>query len=106
MAAVFNNALTSGVGTAEATLYTAAGKAILVGCNLANVTKATLPVTVRVKRGSNYTSIITNKRVENGENFEVMRGNKLVLVAGDSVVATAGDDSAFDIILSLLEGVA
>lgn len=106
MPAVFNNALASGVGTSESIIYTATVKAILVGCNLSNITKATLPVTVRIKRGGAYTSIISNKRVENGESFEVMKGNKLVILPGDAIVATAGDEFAYDIALSLLEGVA
>jgi hypothetical protein len=35
-----------------------------------------------------------------------MRGNKLVLVAGDAIIATSGLDDSFDVIASILVGVA
>ena len=106
MAAVFTNALASGIGTVETTVYTATVKAILVGCNAANVAEATLPITVAVKRGVSRTHIVKDKRVIAGDSHEVMKGNKIVLLPGDSVVSFAGDSSAFDVVLSLLEGVA
>ena len=35
-----------------------------------------------------------------------MKGNKLVLVAGDALMASSADDNAFDVIASILTGVA
>lgn len=106
MAAVFTNATAAGVGITEVTIYTAAAKAILVGCNAANTVDTTLPFTLSLKRGASITHIAKSKRVAAGDSYEVMKGNKIVILPGDSIVATAGEDASFDVILSLLEGVA
>lgn len=104
----FINAPVKDVGTAERTIHTvpANTKAILIGCNLANKTGGILPVSIWVRSQAGDFSIVKNKRVGNGENEEIMRGNKMVLVAGDSLMASAGDDNAFDVIASVLTGVA
>lgn len=108
MATSFINATVSGVGTAEAVVYTApAGvKAILIGCNLANRTGGTLPISLILRKSGGDIYIVKNKRVANGENEEVMRGNKMVVASGDQIVAVSNDDNAFDVVASILTGVA
>ena len=107
MAASFINATASGVGTAEAVLYTvpAGTKAILIGCNLANRTGGTLPVDLLLRKVSGDVYIVKAKRVGNGENEEVMKGNKLVMQGGDSLVTSSGLDGGFDVVASILTGV-
>lgn len=106
MAATFNNALVNGVGTVQSVLYTSETlKTILVGCCVTNITRATLPVTVAIRRGDALTRIANNIRVPNGESFEAVKGNKIVLLPGDELIAYSADDNAFDIVVSLLEGV-
>lgn len=108
MATSFINATAANVGTAEAVVYTAPAqvKAILIGCNLANKTGGTLPVSLLLRKQAGDTYIVRNKRVGNGDNEEVMRGNKMVLAAGDQLVAVSEADNAFDVIASILTGVA
>lgn len=107
MATSFINAVSRNVGTTEAVVYSvpAGSKAILIGCNLANKTGGILPVSLMLRKASGDAFIVKDLRVGNGENVEVMRGNKLVLAAGDAIVAHTVLDDAFDVIASILAGV-
>lgn len=107
MATSFINAVARNVGTAETVVYTvpATTKSILIGCNLANKTGGILPVSLVLRKAAGDAFIVKDQRVGNGENIEVMRGNKLVLAAGDTLVATTVLDDAFDVIASILAGV-
>lgn len=104
----FINSPIANVGTAERVIFTAGSgvKAILIGCNLANKTGGILPISVWVRRSGNDVFIVKDKRVGNGENEEIMRGNKMVLVAGDVLMTSSVTDDAFDVIASILTGVA
>jgi hypothetical protein len=108
MATAFTNAIANNVGTADSVVYLApAGtKAILIGCNVANKTGGTLPVSLILRKSSGDTYVVKNKRVDNGANEEIMRGNKLVLLPGDAIVAVSGLDNGFDVVASILTGVA
>jgi len=107
MATSFINAVARNVGTAEAVVYTvpAGSKAILIGCNLANKTGGILPVSLILRKAGGDTFIVKDLRIGNGENVEVMRGNKLVLAAGDAIIAQSVLADAFDVIASILAGV-
>lgn len=104
----FINSPVANVGTAERVIYTAGAgvKAILIGCNLANKTGGILPISVWVRRSGSDFFIVKDKRVGNGENEEIMRGNKMVLVAGDALMTSSVADNAFDVVASILTGVA
>lgn len=104
----FKNAPYSDVGIEDAVIYTVpnGAKSILIGCNIANKTSGTLPISVFVRRTSGDYFVVKNKRVGNGENEEIMRGNKFVLAAGDVIVANTVVANGFDVIASVLEGVA
>lgn len=108
MATSFINATARDVGTTEVVLYTtpAGVKAILIGCNMANKTGATLPISLVLRKSTGDLFVVKNKRVLNGDNEEVMRGNKLVLASGDQLVVVSNDDNAFDVVASILTGVA
>ena len=105
--AKFNSSLTSNIGIIETTLYTcpANNKAILVGCNAANITGATLPISIIMHRSNTSSYIVKNKRVDAATNEELQKGNKLVLLSGDTLSAISGDDNGFDVIISVLEGI-
>lgn len=108
MAASFINATAMGVGTTESVLYTvpSGNKAILIGCNLANKTGGILPVDLILRKTGGDLYVVKGMRVGNGENQEVMKGNKLVMQSGDALVTKSGLDGGFDVIASILTGVA
>ena len=107
MANVFNNAVANDIGTAESVIYTApAGiKAILIGCNLSNISPGILPVSLMLRKTTGDTYIVRDKRIKNGESEELMKGNKLIILPGESLVAITVEDNAFDAIASVLVGV-
>lgn len=107
MAAQFENAIASGVGATDTVVYTCPidKKSVLIGCNVANITGAILPVSLILRQDSADTYIIKNLRVGNGENVELMKGNKLVIQAGGQLVAISAANDAFDVIASILVGV-
>jgi hypothetical protein len=107
MATSFINAVARQVGTQAVVVYTvpAQTKAILIGCNLANITGGIVPVNLVLRKASGDSFIVKAMRVGNGENAEVMRGNKLVMQAGDALVATSALDGSLDVIASILTGV-
>lgn len=108
MATSFINATATNVGTADSVVYTVptGNKAILIGCNVANKTGGILPISLILRKTGGDVYVSRNKRIGNGENDELMKGNKMVLMAGDAIVATSGLDDSFDVIASILIGVA
>ena len=107
MATSFVNATVIDVGTSGSTVFTStSGKAILIGCNVANKTGGIVPISLSIHKQSGEIYIVKDFRVGNGENAELMKGNKLVLQSGDSLVAKAALDASFDVIASILTGVA
>ena len=106
MATSFVNATSSDIGVAETTIYTvgASEKALLIGCNAANVFGTIVTFSLILRRSSGDTYIAKDRRVMNGENIEVIKG-RIVMVSGDQLIATAGIDAAYDVIASLLTGV-
>lgn len=106
MATSFINATANDVGETEVSIYTvpANDKALLIGCNAANIFGSIVPFNLILRRTAGDTYIAKDLRVNNGENVEVMKG-RIVMVAGDELVATAGIDNAFDVVASLLTGV-
>jgi hypothetical protein len=106
MTTSFQNAVARNVGESEVVMYTVAvgQKAVLMGCNASNIFGSIVPFSLILRRTAGDTFITKDQRINNGENKEVLQG-KVVLVAGDSLVAKAGIDASFDVIASLLAGV-
>jgi hypothetical protein len=94
------------VGTQEVELYSndSALSAVITSCNVANLQASNLPVTIGLRRGTALSRIVPNRMIPGEENIDVSAG-KTVVMAGDKVVAFGNTDDAFDIILSILEGV-
>lgn len=106
MATSFLNATATNIGTSEVTIYTVAAdsKALLIGCNAANVFGSVAPLSLVLRRGGVDTFIARQLRIASGENAEVIKG-RIVLVAGDQLVAFSTLIDAFDVVASLLTGV-
>jgi hypothetical protein len=105
MATSFTNAIANAVGTTEQIVFTATDKSIVVGCSITNLLSTTVPITIKVRRGSTDTYVHKDKRVESGEPFELMKGNKLVLQASDKLIVSSKVDSSLDVVFSILQGV-
>jgi len=105
MATAFVNAISRAVGIQEVISFTAPEKSIIIGCSLTNLTSSTVPVTLVLRRGTEDTYVQRNKRIEAGEPFELMRGNKLVLETGDKLVVSAAIEASIDAVFSILQGV-
>lgn len=105
MATSFTNAIANAVGTTEQIVFTAADKSIVVGCSVTNILSTTVPVTIKLRRGSQDTYVQRDRRIESGEPFELMKGNKLVLASGDKLIVSSKVDSSVDVVFSILQGV-
>lgn len=105
MATTFTNAIANAVGLTETVVYTATEKAIVIGCSVNNLLSTTVPFTIKTRRNGVDTFVHKDKRVEAGEPFELMKGNKLVLLAGDSLVVSAKVAQSLDVVFSILQGV-
>ena len=105
MATTFTNATARAIGTDETIVHTATDKSIVIGCSVTNLLSTTVPITIKVRNGSTDTYWAKNKRIEAGAPDELMKGNKLVLQAGEKLVVSALVDSSVDVVLSILQGV-
>lgn len=105
MATTFTNAISRAVGTTETIVFTATDKSIVIGCSITNLLSTTVPFTIKVRRGSQDTYIHKDKRIESGEPFELMKGNKLVLATSDKLIVSSKVDSSLDVVFSILQGV-
>jgi hypothetical protein len=105
MATTFTNAISRAVGTTETIVFTATDKSIVIGCSITNLLSTTVPFTIKVRRGSDDTYIHKDKRIESGEPFELMKGNKLVLATSDKLIVSSKVDSSLDVVFSILQGV-
>lgn len=103
--ATFRSATTRNLGLTPTTVFTATSGTVVIGLSLSNVFQSELPVDVWHHRGSDDTYILNQTRIGPGETLEVMKGNKIVLQTGDTLVASTAMADGFDIIVSVLEGV-
>ena len=118
MAAQFINA-SAQVGSVKVPVYAVPAngeKAIVIGLNIASIYGSTLPISVLVTTPEGDRHICRNKRIRNGEQVELMQGNKLVLLPGHMLSAmveadytvdpnSPGSPPAFDMLASILKGV-
>jgi len=100
MANTFKNYVSTSVGTTPATVYTvpAATTAVVIGCNIANTTNASVYVDVQL--GSTY--IIKGAPIPAGSALSVLDG-KIILEATETIVVTSDTLTSADVILSVLE---
>lgn len=103
----FTSTTTRDVGGTPVILYTAGSKGVVIGINVTNIYGSALPVSIIHRRSGTDTFFVQNKYVEPAETAALIAGNKLVVEAGDQLLANTytGITNAFDVIISALEGV-
>jgi len=103
--ASFKSTPTRNLGTSATTIHTAISGTVVIGLNAANIYTSELPIDVWHRRSATDTYILKQRRVGPGATEELMRGNKIVLQAGDTLVASTAVANGFDILVSVLEEV-
>lgn len=106
MSSNFINVTSKNVGTSNVEVYLATSKAILIGCNISNVTGSIVPVDIILRKNNEDIYIKKQLRVSNGSSEEIMKGNKIVVDVNDSIIVKGYVENSLDVILSLLTGVA
>jgi hypothetical protein len=105
--AVFKSYGTAAVGSTPVDLYAPTSKAIVIGLTVSNVFGYGSSVAVSLDKATGGSFVVVpSKRVDPHVYMDLMAGNKLVLESGDTLTAVAADDAAFDLVVSVLEGVA
>jgi hypothetical protein len=105
MTQTFNSVLAPDIGTADKVLLSIPDKkSILVGGNFSNKTPYELPITVWIRRNAADVVLVKNLRIGSGQNTDIVKG-KLILEAGDQLMARTVMDLAFDALLAVLTGI-
>lgn len=107
--ATFTNKTTANVGVTETSVYSppAATKAIIIGCNISNTSDGFLPVDLFLRTtGPTDNYLLRQFRIGNGESYELMKGNKLVILPGQTLYAKCPVANSITFVISALEGVA
>lgn len=115
MANFFKSSTKSGVGTTPTIIYavpSGVSHAVLLGLTLTNTTLTSTTATVQIQKGDPALDdiyLLKDIPIPSGTSFEVMSGQKIVLVKdvtqanGDSILVTSSNTSSVDVILSYLE---
>jgi hypothetical protein len=106
MANTFKSYTDTGIGTSEATVYTVAAStvAVVIGCNIANLTGDQINASVRLDKATgDDIYIIKNIPIPNGSAFEFNTGNKIVMETGDAIKIVSDTASSLDVVISVLE---
>lgn len=103
----FTSTTTRDIGATPTVIYTAGSKGVVIGINVTNIYGSALPVSITHRRGGTDTFFVQNKYVEPAETAALIAGNKLVVEAGDQLLANTYTtiSNGFDVIISALEGV-
>ena len=100
----FGNIKSTSVGTTAVTLKNVTTATLITGCNIVNKTGSSASISLYVVNGGTTYYIFKDKQINGNSNAEAITGNKIVLVSGDSLRAVGNIDSAFDILVSTLDG--
>ena len=100
----FGNVKSASLGTSVVTLKTITVPTLVTGCNIVNRTGSSASISLYVVNGGTTYYIFKDKQINGNSNVEAITGNKIVLVSGDSLRAVGNVDSAFDILVSILDG--
>ena len=100
MANTFKNYVSAAVGTSETTVYTVPSSttAVIIGCNIANVTSSQIKVTVKVAD----THVVKTVPVPANSAISVLDG-KIIAETTDTVKVTSNTAASADVIVSALE---
>lgn len=106
MPAIFKSYVSTNIGTSSVTVLSPSTKTIVIGLIVTNVYGSIMPVTLKLnKSGGPSVFLAKATRVEAGAFTDLMKGNKLVVEVGDTLTIVSTDTAAFDVSLSVLEGV-
>ena len=106
MATAFKSVIKTNIGLTSSTVFTPTSKSVIIGLIATNVYGSVLPITIKLnKSGGTSAHIAKARRIEAGQYIDFIAGNKLILEIGDTISASSSDNSAFEIIVSYLEGV-
>ena len=100
MANTFKNYVSAAVGTSETTVYTVPSSttAVIIGCNVANITSSQIRVTIKVAD----THVVKEVPVPANSAISVLDG-KIIAETTDTVKVTSNTASSADVIVSALE---
>ena len=100
MANTFKNYVSAAVGTSEVTTYTVPSSttAVIIGCNVANITSSQIRVTVKVAD----THVVKEVPVPANSAISVLDG-KIIAETTDTVKVTSNTASSADVIVSAFE---
>jgi hypothetical protein len=100
MANTFLNYTSASVGTSPVTTYTvgASTTAVVIGCNISNVTTSQIVVDVQVAG----VYLIKSAAIPAGASLSVLDG-KIILETTNTVVVTSDTATSADVIVSVLE---
>lgn len=103
----FTSTTTRDIGGTPTVIYTAGSKGVVIGINVTNIYGSALPVSIIHRRSATDTFFVQDKYVEPAETAALIAGNKLVVEAGDQLLANTYTTitNGFDVIISALEGV-
>ena len=106
MANVFNNQLTSNVGTSPVTVYSTGPvtKATVIGINISNNTTSTITASITLDDGVNTVYIVKDARIPAGTSLAAIGGDQKLVINEDSTMAVVTNTAASsDVIVSVLE---
>jgi hypothetical protein len=105
--AAFNNHPTQNIGADLTPVYQATVKTIVVGCLLTNKGAGFLPVKLMHRTAAGVdTAVAPCESVRGGKAFDATAGKKVVLLAGEQLLASCPVAGSIDALVSVLEGVA
>lgn len=103
----FTNALLKSVGTTPTTLYVppATKKSMLLELDVANITNTPITVDVYIVRSAVKYYIGKSLPIPTGGTLQVVAGQKIVLLATDTVTVVSSAAASADVVSSILEDV-
>ena len=107
MANDFKNGLAKDVGTSPVTLYTTTSlkQSIVIECDLANTTTATVTADVFISASGVDHYIVKNAPIPTGGTLQVISNQKVVLDGNQVLKCQGNTASSLDVIASILEDV-
>lgn len=106
MANVFNNQLTTNVGTTPVTVYSTSSvtKATVIGINISNNTTSTVTASIILDDSSTTVYIVKDARIPAGTSLAAIGGDqKLVINENSTMTVVTNAPASSDVIVSVLE---
>ena len=106
MANVFNNQLTTNVGTTPVTVYSTSSvtKATVIGINISNNTASTVTASITLSSGATTVYIVKDARIPAGTSLAAIGGDQKLVINENSTMSVVTNTAASsDVIVSVLE---